>query len=138
MAMTLKAGMPSAKISGWQMPECSGALHPVLILKPINTLRASNSMLNSGILRAAIVEESEPVWADPIKLFNGNDLKGWHAIGKNQWVADAGMLRSPASGSNIETDQYFKGFKLHVEFRYPKGSNSGGIRNGLGGSHKTL
>ncbi len=78
-----------------------------------------------GLRAPSLREGSEPVWADPVKLFNGNDLKGWHALGKNQWVAEAGMLRSPASGSNIETDQTFRDFKLHVEFRYPKGSNSG-------------
>jgi hypothetical protein len=36
-----------------------------------------------------------------------------------------GIMRNPASGSNIMTDQVFNDFKLHIEFRYPKGSNSG-------------
>ncbi|MBA2562464.1 MAG: DUF1080 domain-containing protein [Chitinophagaceae bacterium] len=66
-----------------------------------------------------------PVWGKPIHLFNGNDLKGWHAMGENQWKAESGMLRSPRSGSNIVTDGTFTDFKLHIEFRYPKGSNSG-------------
>ena len=35
------------------------------------------------------------------------------------------MLRSPHSGANIATDATFGDFKLHVEFRYPPGSNSG-------------
>ncbi len=78
-----------------------------------------------GIRAPSLKRESEPQWADPMNLFDGKDLKGWHALGKNQWVAESGMLRSPASGSNIETDQTFEDFKLHVEFRYPKGSNSG-------------
>jgi hypothetical protein len=34
-------------------------------------------------------------------------------------------LRSPHSGSNIITDGRYSDFKLHIEFRYPKGSNSG-------------
>ena len=67
----------------------------------------------------------EPVWGDPVPLFTGTDLKGWHAMGNNQWVAESGILRSPRSGSNIVTDAGFTDFKLHIEFRYPKGSNSG-------------
>ena len=34
-------------------------------------------------------------------------------------------MKSPHPGSNIVTDQSYKDFKLHIEFRYPKGSNSG-------------
>jgi hypothetical protein len=67
----------------------------------------------------------EPVWGNPVPLFNGTDLKGWHAMGNNQWVAESGVLRSPHSGSNIVTDERFTDFKVHIEFRYPKGSNSG-------------
>ncbi len=64
-------------------------------------------------------------WAKPIHLFEGTDMKQWHATGKNQWIVQSGILRSPHSGSNIVTNQTFKDFKLHIEFRFPKGSNSG-------------
>lgn len=66
-----------------------------------------------------------PVWGKPIHLFDGNDLKQWHATGENQWKAESGILRSPHSGSNLVTNETFKDFKLHIEFRYPKESNSG-------------
>ncbi len=66
-----------------------------------------------------------PVWGTPIKLFNGNDLTGWHATGTNQWKAENGVLISPKSGANLITDKTFNDFKLHIEFRYDKGSNSG-------------
>jgi hypothetical protein len=69
--------------------------------------------------------ETEPVWGQPVALFTGADLSGWHTPGANQWVAESGILRSPHSGSNIITDGRFTDFKLHIEFRYPKGSNSG-------------
>jgi hypothetical protein len=36
-----------------------------------------------------------------------------------------GVLTSPESGDNIRTLASFDDFKLHIEFRYPKGSNSG-------------
>jgi hypothetical protein len=71
------------------------------------------------------VRSKAPVWGTPIKLFDGKTLKGWHATGKNQWVAENGILRSAASGSNLVSDEAFTDFKLHVEFRYPAGSNSG-------------
>ncbi|HTQ27413.1 MAG TPA: DUF1080 domain-containing protein [Puia sp.] len=67
----------------------------------------------------------EPEWGKPVQLFDGKDLNGWHAQGANQWIAESGMLRSPRSGSNIVTDGKFTDFKLHIEFRYPQGSNSG-------------
>lgn len=67
-----------------------------------------------------------PVWGKPIKLFNGKDLTGWKAVGaENQWVVKNGILTSPKSGANLITEQKFTDFKLHVEFRYQKGSNSG-------------
>ena len=66
------------------------------------------------------------VWGKPINLIKGNTLEGWHASGKNnQWTVINGVLTSSKSGSNIITDQKFEDFKLHVEFRYPAGSNSG-------------
>jgi hypothetical protein len=79
----------------------------------------------TGVRAPSLWRKSEPVWGEQIKLFDGTDLKGWHVPGKNQWLAENGILRSPASGSDIMTDQLFNDFKLHIEFRYPKGSNSG-------------
>lgn len=77
-------------------------------------------------VRAPLLKrQKEPVWGTAIRLFNGKDLQGWHALGENQWKAEDGILRSPKSGSNLVTDQAFTDFKLHIEFRYPKGSNSG-------------
>ncbi|MEQ8415735.1 MAG: DUF1080 domain-containing protein [Imperialibacter sp.] len=66
-----------------------------------------------------------PEWGEPITLFNGRDLSGWHAMGENQWKVESGVLTSEKSGANMVSDQKFNDFKLHLEFRYPKGSNSG-------------
>ncbi len=68
---------------------------------------------------------SDPVWGDPIQLFNGTDLSGWQAMGENQWKVANGILTSPKPGANLVSDQKFTDFKLEVEFRYPEGSNSG-------------
>lgn len=77
--------------------------------------------------RAPLLKRDKtPVWDKPIKLFNGKNTDGWHPSGTtNQWVAINGVLTSPKSGSNIITDQVFEDFKLHIEFKYPAGSNSG-------------
>ncbi len=77
-------------------------------------------------VRAPKLEHTKnPKWGKPIKLFNGKNLDGWHAMGENQWLVEAGVLKSPKSGSNLVSDEKFKDFKLHLEFKYPKGSNSG-------------
>lgn len=68
---------------------------------------------------------TEPAWGKPINLISGNDTKGWHAEGENQWTVQNGVLASARSGANLISDQTFTDFKLHVEFRYQKGSNSG-------------
>jgi hypothetical protein len=74
----------------------------------------------------SLKRNSEPIWLKPITIFNGKDLSGWHASGKtNQWIVKDGILTSPHSGSNLLTDKTFNDFKLHIEFRYPQGSNSG-------------
>lgn len=80
----------------------------------------------TGVRAPSLKREKATVWGTPIKLFNGKDLSGWIPLGeKNQWVAENGVLKSPRSGVNLRTEKTFSDFKLHVEFRYPKGSNSG-------------
>lgn len=79
----------------------------------------------TAVRAPALRRRGQPAWGKPISLFNGTDLKGWHALGQNQWLAEAGTLRSPHTGSNLVTDNSFTDFKLHIEFRYQKGSNSG-------------
>lgn len=89
-------------------------------------ITADGKKYNWSAVRAPSLRRSKaPVWGTPIHIFNGTDLKGWHASGDNQWKAEGGILRSPKSGSNLLTDQVFTDFKLHIEFRYPKESNSG-------------
>ena len=79
----------------------------------------------SAVRAPLLHRSSAPVWGKAIRLFNGSDFQGWHAMGENQWQAEGGILRSPKSGSNLVTDKTFTDFKLHIEFRCPKGSNSG-------------
>jgi hypothetical protein len=66
-----------------------------------------------------------PKWGKTQELFNGKDLAGWKVEDKNQWTVTNGILTSSASGVNLVSDEKFTDFKLHAEFRYPEGSNSG-------------
>jgi hypothetical protein len=67
-----------------------------------------------------------PKWGDPIRLFNGVDLAGWHVVqGNNEWQVADGVLRNVKTGGNLVTDQTFTDFQLHLEFRYAKQGNSG-------------
>jgi hypothetical protein len=80
----------------------------------------------TGVRAPSLWRTEAPVWGTPIKLFDGKTTAGWHPSGKtNQWKVVNGVLTSPKSGSNIISDQTFNDFKLHIEFRYPKESNSG-------------
>jgi Domain of Unknown Function (DUF1080) len=79
----------------------------------------------TGVKAPDMKRTAAPVWGKPVKLFNGKDLSGWKALGENQWIVKDGILSSPHSGANLISEQKFKDFKLHVEFRYQKGSNSG-------------
>ena len=79
----------------------------------------------TGVKAPGLEREEEPEWGEPIQLFNGKDLKGWHTDGRNQWVVEKGVLKSPKAGSNIMTDEVFTDFKLHIEFKYPEDGNSG-------------
>jgi hypothetical protein len=79
-----------------------------------------------GVRAPRLQRGRAPVWGRPIRLLNRNDLEGWEPMGSpNQWVVTNGVLSSPRSGVNLRTSRTFGDFKLHIEFRYPKGSNSG-------------
>ncbi len=79
----------------------------------------------SAVRAPSLSRSAAPDWDKKITLFNGKNMDGWHAMGANQWLVEDGILRSPKSGSNLVSDRSFTDFKLHIEFRYPQGSNSG-------------
>lgn len=77
-------------------------------------------------VRAPLLKrDKEPVWGSPINLLKQNSLESWQALGENQWVVENGVLKSPKSGANLVTTTRYNDFKLHIEFRCPRGSNSG-------------
>ncbi len=63
-----------------------------------------------------------------IPLFNGTTLAGWHLRnpnGPNLWRVENGVYTTAAKGTDIQTDQEFYDFQLHVEFKIVPASNSG-------------
>lgn len=65
-------------------------------------------------------------WGAPVKLFNGKDLTGWKPSGgTNNWKAVNGELQNTKGGANLLSNDSYTDFKLHIEFKYPKGGNSG-------------
>jgi Domain of Unknown Function (DUF1080) len=77
--------------------------------------------------RAPLLRRSaEPVWGAPVTLFNGKDLSGWAPLGgTDEWKAIDGVLMNVKGGANLVTTTKYTDFKLHIEFKYPKGGNSG-------------
>jgi hypothetical protein len=76
----------------------------------------------------ALSRDQAPQWDKPIKLFNGHDLSGWKARSatmKNGWLVRDGILVNAKPGNDLLTERQFMDFKLYIEFRYPKRSNSG-------------
>ena len=81
----------------------------------------------TGTRAPALRRAEPPVWGAPIALFDGKSLAGWHPVGggANGWTAVSGVLQNVKSGANLATDAKFEDFKLRLEFRVPKGGNSG-------------
>jgi hypothetical protein len=76
----------------------------------------------------ALKRTQPPTWREPIELFNGKDLTGWKPRSeeqKNGWIGRDGLLVNAEPGNDLVTERKFTDFKLHAEFRYTKGSNSG-------------
>lgn len=63
----------------------------------------------------------------PIRLFNGRDLSGWRAGASTShpWSVVDGELVSPGGGADLQSEAAYDDFRLHVEFNYSPGSNSG-------------
>jgi hypothetical protein len=82
----------------------------------------------SAVRAPALRREKSPTWGSTINLLDVNSLAGWRPVERdreNQWTVSGGVLRSSRGGVNIMTERTFTDFKLHIEFRYPKNSNSG-------------
>jgi hypothetical protein len=87
----------------------------------------------TGARAPEIKDRDDGSWREgkPVDLFNGRDLSGWHGVGGSTtgWSVADGLLKSAGSAANLESDQKFWNFKLHIEYRVGPKSNSGiGLR----------
>lgn len=74
-------------------------------------------------------------WGEPIDLFDGESLEGWRLMDPEQdefWKVVDGVLVNDVvdegdvgEGTGLISEREFRDFRLHTEFMYPKGSNSG-------------
>jgi hypothetical protein len=93
------------------------------------TVDADGKTLKWTGVRAPEFGPDKPVtWGAPVELFNGRDLAGWKPRTDRRpgcWrVADGVLVANPPCVDLI-TERAFMDAKLHAEFMYPKGSNSG-------------
>jgi hypothetical protein len=81
----------------------------------------------TGVRAPSLMRTPTPEWGEPIKLFDGKDLAGWHENGASEkhWTVKDGNLISPGNGPELIGDRKFGDFKLHVEFNCGKDANSG-------------
>jgi hypothetical protein len=87
-----------------------------------------------GVRAPEIKDKDDGTWREgkPVQLFNGKDLAGWGPLEKDRqfgWTVENGVLTAPGGGANLVSTAKFWNFKLHIEYRMAKNSNSGiGLR----------
>jgi hypothetical protein len=62
-----------------------------------------------------------------VSLFNGKDLTGWKATGKQDvWGAENGVIYVAGGGGGwLMTEKIYKDFEIRLEYKMPKMGNSG-------------
>ena len=67
--------------------------------------------------------------AQEINLFNGKNLDGWTNYGTEKWYVEDGLLISESGPDKqygyLATNEYYKDFELHIEFKQEANGNSG-------------
>ncbi len=89
-----------------------------------------NGLVGSGRRRYTFTAYRQREWGEPVELFNGKDLENWKPLGdpdNYRWkVIDGVMTNTGGGGSaNVVSKEKFRDFRMHVEFKVPRGGNSG-------------
>ena len=96
------------------------------VVRPEGTMRVFVGKRAPLLLRA-----NPAAWTAPVALFNGTDMTGWVLAPTarslpNFWVVRDGVLATTAGeGANLMTVERFQDFRLHCEWRLPKGQSAG-------------
>lgn len=77
----------------------------------------------TGVRAPELIRTSVPKWGKPDHLLK-HGLADW-IVPDKFWTFKKGVLIHNGHGGNLITKQKFQDFKLHVEFRYGEGANSG-------------
>jgi len=93
------------------------------------TVDSSGQTLTWSAVRAPSLERQHaPKWGKSLELWNGRDLKGWRPRSDEQpgcWSVTDNILVATPPCVDLISERTFEDFRLHVEFKYPPGSNSG-------------
>jgi len=93
------------------------------------TLDSSGKTLAWRAVRAPSLERQHaPQWGESLELWNGRDLDGWRPRSDEQpgcWSVVDNLLVATPPCVDLISELSFEDFRLHVEFKYPAGSNSG-------------
>jgi hypothetical protein len=81
----------------------------------------------TGVRAPALLRDAVPTWGAAIDLFDGASTAGWRQRGSQAscWKVEGGALMNSPKCVDIISERTFSDFKLHAEFSYPPGSNSG-------------
>src|SRR5215813_546148 len=63
-------------------------------------------------------------------LFNGKDLTGWHLRkpdGPDGWKVENGVYVNTPPSTDIQTDDEYYDFELHLEFKVSEGEGNSGV-----------
>jgi hypothetical protein len=93
------------------------------------TLAADGAALRFTATRAPTLSPSpRPRWRAAVPLTSGRDLAGWMPRGAEHagcWQVRDGVLAATPPCVDLVTEGSFRDFRLHLELRFPQGSNSG-------------
>lgn len=99
------------------------------------TRNGSREFRWTGWRAPTLSEKDDGAWREgtPVRLLDGDGLARWTALDggdKKDWVIENAILRNRSNQAGlILSHETFWNFKLHLEFRVPRGSNSGlGLR----------
>jgi hypothetical protein len=82
----------------------------------------------TGVRAPTLLRDAAPAWGAPVDLFDGQTTAGWRQRSPQTgdcWQVSGGLLTNGPKCTDLITERAFSDFKLHAEFTYPRGSNSG-------------
>jgi hypothetical protein len=82
----------------------------------------------SGRRAPTLARSTAREWGEPTPLLTGHDLTGWRMRSAEHpgcWRVQGGVLAAAPPCIDLVSTETYDDFRLHAEFRFPQGSNSG-------------